>query len=40
MIYPGQTIKTATVKTLTVETQSINKVENKLQNHTVHNNTY
>ena len=40
MIYPGQTIKTATVKTLTVETQSINKAEIKLQNHTVHNNAY
>ena len=32
--------KTASVKTLTVETQSISKVEIKLQNHTVHNNAY
>ena len=40
MIYPGQTIKTASVKTLTVETQSISKVEIKLQNHTVHINAY
>ena len=40
MIYPEQTMKTATVKTLTVETQSINKAEIKLQNHTVHSNAY